>query len=180
MINKSCISLRTLDIEKDLQRFHDAYSDPLSMKFYGMKAFTNEDQSLNLMRNYIDSEEKQISVHRVICEQDTNDYMGEIGIFNINRLHHRANAYCILLPEYRKKGISIIASALFYREVFGLMQINRIQALVDSRNHGAINSLKGIGFAYEGMLSQYEFFDNEYIDMVVFALLKERFYELYS
>lgn len=40
---------------------------------------------------------------KVIADATTSEYVGEIGLFNINELHHRANSYCILLPEYRKK-----------------------------------------------------------------------------
>ena len=180
MKNNSRVYLRSLDLEKDLSLFHQVYSDSLSMKYYGMQAFEDMDQSLSLMKSYIKSEEENKSIHRVISHPDTNEYMGEIGIFNINAMHHRANAYCILLPQYRNMGFSIDASAIFYDEIFGQKQINRIQALVDSRNAKAISSLKGIGFSYEGRLAQYEFSDGEYIDMDVFALLKKRFYELYS
>lgn len=173
------VSLRAFDVEKDLLPFNKVYSDSLSMEYYGMLPYTDLEQSRNLINNYIKSESANKSVHRVICRNGTNEYMGEIGIFNINTMHHRANAYCILSPEYRGKGISVDASALFYDEVFRTRQINRIQALVDNRNTNALKSLEGIGFSYEGVLSQYEFFEGKYIDIAVFALLKERFYALY-
>lgn len=179
MKNIHLIYLRRFDIEKDLDLFHQVHSDPSSVKYYGMFPLSRFEQSRNMINAYIDSEYKNKSIHRVICSQTTNKYMGEIGLFNINTTHHRANAYCILLPEYRKRGISLEASILLYDEVFRTMQINRIQALVDCRNNTAKESLKGIGFSYEGKLSQYEFFDGEYIDMDLFALLKENFYDRY-
>ena len=170
------IYLRRFDIEKDLDLFHQVHSDPSSVKYYGMFPLSSIEQSRHMINTYIDSEYNNKSIHRVICSQDSDKYMGEIGLFNINTSHHRANAYCILLPEHRKKGISIDASILLYDEAFKTMHINRIQALVDCRNINAKKSLKGIGFSYEGKLSQYEFFDGEYIDMDLFALLKENFY----
>lgn len=174
------IYLRKFDLEKDLVLFHKVYSDPASMRYYGMHPYTVLSQSRKLIMNYIESESNGKSVHRVISDEITDDYLGEIGIFNINTVHRRANAYCILLPEYRKKGVSVEASKLFYNEIFNLWQINRIQAFVDRRNVSAMKSLEGIGFISEGMLSQYEFFDGEYVDMAVFALLKVHFYELYN
>ena len=60
------------------------------------------------------------------------------------------------------------------------MQINRVQALVDSRNVNATNSLKGIGFIFEGKLQQYEYEEDGYIDIEVYSLIKTRFYELYA
>lgn len=174
------INLRAFDEVKDIRFFHMAHSDPASMKYYGMIEFENIEQSRGLMRDYIKSESNKQSFHRVICNPVNNEYMGEIGLFNINKTHCRANAYCILLPEHRKKGVSIDASDLFYHEVFYNLGINRIQALVDYRNENAKKSLLGIGYVYEGRLSQYEFFNGEYIDIDVFALLKAHFYELYG
>lgn len=174
------ICLRKFDVDKDLPIFHKVHSDPKSMQFYGMNEFTTLEESRNLMNNYIESENCKKSMHRVICSTDCREYLGEIGLFNINMSHHRANAYCILMPEARKRGISISASSLFYREAFAELHLNRIQALVDSRNVNAAKSLMGIGFNYEGKLIEYEYFDGQYIDIEVFALAKKRFFELYG
>jgi len=170
------IVLRRFDIERDLQLFHKVHSDSSSMYFYGMQEFERIEESRVLMTNYIDSESNQQSIHRVIADSITNEYIGEIGIFNLNSMHHRADAYCILLPEHRKKGVSDKASSLFYKEIFESMEINRIQAMVDSRNVNAIKSLHRLGFMYEGKLSQYEFYNDEYIDIEVFAFTRRRFY----
>ena len=180
MEEKPAIDLRPFDEEKDILPFHRVYSDSVSMRYYGMRPYTDIGQSRKLICNYIDSEINGQSIHRVICGKFSDEYMGEIGIFNLNFMHHRANADCILLPEYRKRGISIEASKLFYKDIFQNWQINRIQAFVDCRNTGAIRSLEGIGFSFEGILSQYEFFEGEYVNMAIFALIKEKFYELYS
>ena len=174
------IYLRKFDIDKDLPFFHKVHSDAKSMQFYGMNEFKTLEESRNLMNSYIESEFGNKSMHRVICDTDSGEYLGEIGLFNINTSHHRANAYCILMPETRKQGVSISASSLFYREVFAKLHLNRVQALVDSRNINASKSLVGIGFNYEGKLIEYEYFDGQYIDIEVFALTKKRFLELYG
>ena len=65
-------------------------------------------------------------------------------------------------------------------EAFAKINLNRVQAFVDSRNINAAKSLIGIGFNYEGELSEYEYFDGQYINIKVFALTKKRFLELYG
>lgn len=180
MLEDLDIKLRRFQIEDDLHLFHNGHSDSISMRFYGMNAFTDIEQSRKLLESYILSELKQKSIHRVIANSVTNDYMGEIGLYNINDVHNRADAYCILLPDNRHKGLSIVASRLFYKEVFDTTRINRVQAIVDTRNNEAKKSLIGIGFKYEGTLAQYEYFNNHYIDMDFFAMLKSQFYSLYG
>lgn len=174
------IILRQFDIEKDLPLFHRVHSDAESMQFYGMHELKSQEDSLKLMENYIKSEQDNKSVHRVICNLQNDEYMGEIGLYNFHTIHNRADAYYILLPEHRGKGFCIDASILLYKEAFEQMYINRIQALVDIRNVESKKSLIGIGFIYEGKLQQYEFENGKYIDIGVFSLIKTRFYELYG
>lgn len=174
------ICLREFDIKKDIHSFHVVHSDSNSMRFYGIAEFKTLEQSKNLMKSYIESEHNKKSVHRVISCSISGEYLGEIGLFNIDNNHHRANAYCILLPGVRKKGISILASSIFYREMFIQLNLNRVQAFVDSRNTNASKSLLGIGFNYEGELAEYECVDGQYINIRVFALTKKRFFELYG
>lgn len=178
-MNKQIV-LRKYDVEKDLPFFHRVHSDVASMKFYGMHAFISFDESRKLMNDYLLSEQSGKSIHRVICDEQRNEYLGEIGLFNIHPLHHRADSYCLLLPEQRKKGLSVLASALIYREAFEHLGINRVQALVDSRNEMAVKSLVGIGFFHEGRLRHYECIDGEYIDMEIFSLLKSDFYDVFG
>ncbi len=174
------IILRQFNIEKDLPFFHRAHSDASSMKYYGMHGLKSIEDSYKLMIDYIESEKNNKSIHRVICDMQCNEYMGEIGLFNIHPIHHRAEVYYILLPEHRKKGICIKASVLLFRKAFEQMHINRVQALADSRNVNSAKSLRAIGFIHEGKLLQYEYIDNEPIDFDVFSLIKTHFYELYG
>ncbi len=164
--------LRDFILEKDLPLFHEIHSDYDSVKYYGMMPLASIDESMQLLTAYISSMHDGKSLHKVICSSDNFEYCGEIGLYNININHYRANSYCILLPQYRKKGISKAISEEFYKDVFSSTKINRIQAFVDSRNLNAKSSLKGIGYLFEGRLFQYEFDNGEYIDIDVYALLK--------
>lgn len=177
---KRNIGLRKFDIDKDLHLFHRVHSDSLSMQYYGMSEFKELEESKKLIFNYIESECNNKSIHRVIYNIDSGEYIGEIGLFNISERHHRAETYCILLPEARKKGVLLYVSPLFYREVFAKLHLNRVQALVDSRNINAAKSFIGVGFNYEGRLIEYEYCNGEYIDIDLFSLTKRDFIELYG
>lgn len=174
------VVLRRFEIEKDIPFFHKLHSDADSMRYYGMHEFKSIDESRKLMQDYIASEQNNKSVHRVICNPQDNEYMGEIGLFNIHPVHHRAEVYYVLLSEHRKRGVCIEASFLLFSEAFERMNINRIQALVDNRNLNASNSLKGIGFTHEGTLLQYESEDGGYIDIDMFSMIKSQFCMLYG
>lgn len=167
--------LRDFIPEKDLPYFYKVHSDYESVKYYGMAPSISVDESKRLLESYISSMRDGQSLHKVICSSENNEYCGEIGLFSINKKHRRANSYCILLPKYRKKGISKAISDEFYKNIFSSTQINRIQAFVDSRNINAKSSLTGIGYSYEGRLVQFELENDEFIDIDVYALLKSNY-----
>lgn len=166
------IRLRDLCEQTDIEPFFRVHADAESMRYYGMMPFSTVEEAKKLFENYTESQKKGLSLHRVICDKTDDRYLGEIGIFNIDHTHHRANSYCILAPECRKQGVSQTASALFYQELFAATDINRIQASVDSRNENARKSLTGIGYRYEGTLKEYEFENGQFIDIAVYALLR--------
>ncbi|HIT15299.1 MAG TPA: GNAT family N-acetyltransferase [Candidatus Avimuribaculum pullicola] len=166
-------TLRDIVVERDLDYFHAVHSDAESVRYYGMEPSASIVESEQLLRAYVASMSEGKSLHKVICRADTSEYCGEIGLFNMNERHHRANSYCILLPKYRKQGISRAISKVFYDYIFSTTEINRIQAFVDSRNRNAKTSLEGIGYNYEGRLAQYEYEGGEYIDIDVYSLLRK-------
>lgn len=168
--------IRDICIEQDLLNFHRIHSDADSMLYYGMEPADSIEKSLELLYTYISAIEQGKMIIKVIADATTSEYVGELGLFNIHNLHHRANSYCILLPEYRKKGILKYISEGFYSMIFSTTSINRIQAHVDSRNVNAKNSLTGIGYQYEGRLYQYEFDKEEYIDIDVYSLLRKNYF----
>lgn len=169
--------LRDFDIEQDILQFHRVHSDPSSMLYYGMEPIVSIDGSRKLLNEYALATQRGNVYRKVIANATTSEYIGEIGLFNVNKQHHRANSYCILLPEYRKKGISKYVSKDFYNLIFSTTPINRIQAHADSRNKNATKSLCGIGYQYEGTLHQYEYDKGEFIDIDVYALLRKDYLE---
>ncbi len=163
--------LRDYDVERDIDCFHWLRSDSHTMRFFGMDAISSIADSKKLMMDYIEAMANGECFRKVICCKDGN-FVGEIGLNRISTKHHRANAFSILLPKYRHKGVSVCIARSFYGYVFNHLNINRIQALVDTRNLDAINSLNNIGYKYEGILKQYELEEDGFIDIAVYALLK--------
>ena len=166
--------LRDYDVEKDLDHFHWLRSDHQTMRYFGMDTIPSIADSKKLIMDYIKAMANGECYRKVICSKDGN-YVGEIGLNRISKKHHRANSFSILLPKYRHKGVSVYIAKSFYNYVFNHLNINRIQALVDTRNLDAINSLNHIGYKYEGVLTQYELEEDGFIDIAVYALLKSNY-----
>ncbi len=81
-------------------------------------------------------------------------------------------------PEFWGKGyateaIHKIISAAYNDEL--QIHINRIEASVVPGNIGSEKVLKKNGFIFEGRLREKAFWDNQYQDMNLFALIKSQF-----
>lgn len=167
-------SLRDFDEQEDLEAFYSLRKDEDTMRFFGMDPMHSQSEAVQLIREYKERMEKGECFRKVICT-NSKKYIGEIGIYKIDLIHKRANSYSILLHEYRKRGVSIITASVFYKMVFDLFNLNRIQALVDPRNVNASKSLLGIGYKFEGTLRQYEYEHGEFIDLDIYSFLKKDF-----
>jgi [ribosomal protein S5]-alanine N-acetyltransferase len=56
---------------------------------------------------------------------------------------------------------------------FTVMQLNRIEAVVDPANAACLGLLRKVGFIEEGLLREYEHETKGYVDLVMLSLLKK-------
>lgn len=56
---------------------------------------------------------------------------------------------------------------------FEKMELNRIQAIIDSENTRSIRLVQRLGFKKEGVLRQNSYFNGQFRDDVIFSLLKK-------
>ena len=60
---------------------------------------------------------------------------------------------------------------------FEKMDLNRIQAIIDSKNAKSMKLIDRLGFQKEGVLRQNNYFNGQFRDEVCFSLLREEWTE---
>jgi ribosomal-protein-alanine N-acetyltransferase len=55
---------------------------------------------------------------------------------------------------------------------FEVMKVNRIEALVSTRNKGSLGLVRRLGFRKEGTLREHDFYNGKFTDDFLFSLLK--------
>ena len=55
---------------------------------------------------------------------------------------------------------------------YEVMELNRVEALVDPRNEASLRLLLKLGFTREGVLREYEYEKGAFIDLVMMSLLR--------
>lgn len=110
---------------------------------------------------------------RGICwtlAQQSNDVMiGTVGLY-INNQNHRAEICYDLAEPYWRQGIMTRALNRVIAYCFNEAEIHRIEAVTLKINTNSIALLKKLGFAFEGSLKNYRYYNGRSHDVEMFAL----------
>ncbi len=104
--------------------------------------------------------------------KETHEPIGIIGYHAVSWEHKKAELGFWLLPEFWKKGYVTEAALSTLHFVFDTLQLNRIEATVETENTASINAVQKLGFMHEGTFREYEMNNGKPIDLMMFAMLK--------
>lgn len=98
--------------------------------------------------------------------------IGVIGLINIDKCK---GEYYITLGEndYKRKGISYIASKKIINYGFSKLGLNKIWLCVDYDNIAARKLYEKLGFKLEGILRKDIYFKGKMIDRCIYGIIKE-------
>ena len=104
--------------------------------------------------------------------------VGSIGIFRQGNIHRQtAELGYYIAEEYWDKGIMTEAVKQICEYVFGDSDIIRIYAEPFAYNIASCRVLEKVGFQYEGTLRSNAVKNGKVIDMKMYSLIKEEYYD---
>ena len=107
-----------------------------------------------------------------------NMVIGSIGIFRQGNIHRQtAELGYYIAEEYWGKGIMAEAVKQICEYVFGNSDIIRIYAEPFAYNIASCRVLEKVGFQYEGTLRSNAVKNGKVIDMKMYSLIKEEYYD---
>ena len=107
-----------------------------------------------------------------------NMVIGSIGIFRQGNIHRQtAELGYYIAEEYWGKGIMTEAVKQICEYVFGDSDIIRIYAEPFAYNIASCRVLEKVGFQYEGTLRSNAVKNGKVIDMKMYSLIKEEYYD---
>jgi ribosomal-protein-alanine N-acetyltransferase len=107
-----------------------------------------------------------------IIRKRDDKLIGTCGIYDWDKTSHRAEIGYDLDPAYWGQGIMTEALRAILRYGFEKIQLNRIQAIIDSKNAKSMRLVRRLEFKREGVLRQRSYFRGEFRDDIVFSLLR--------
>lgn len=101
-----------------------------------------------------------------------NDFAGLIALKEIDSWNKKTELGYWLIPEFQGKGIMIHSCATLVNLAFEQLGMHRIQIKVGVGNARSSVIPEKLGFKFEGIERNGERFNDRYIDLEVYSLLK--------
>lgn len=147
-------------------------SDEDVMRYYGIVPYATREQSASEIEWFRTIDREKQGIRWVITMRDSDTYIGDIGYLKWEAKHRRAEIGYKLDRKHWNKGFMSEALVAVLRHGFTLMDLNRVEALVDPRNPSSIRVLEKRGFRYEGLLRDYEIEYGKPVDVIMLSLLR--------
>jgi [ribosomal protein S5]-alanine N-acetyltransferase len=161
--------------EKDIESIYNMRVNDRINAFIARQAMDHVDGAKALVKKVSDAYENKTGIGWAGELRDDQTSIGTCGFNRIDYDNNRAELGGELSVEFWGKHIA--AEAVEAIVSFGLMEMNlhAIEAYMSPSNRGAIYLLEKLGFKKEAHFKEKVFFKNEYLDIVVYTLLKSDF-----
>lgn len=108
-----------------------------------------------------------------ITLKDHPELIGSAGLYKWDKENRRAEIGYDLDPKFWGKGIMTEALTEIISYGFGTMDLNRITLLAFTHNERSVGLAKKLGFKQEGLFRMNTIFHGEFLDDLLFALLRD-------
>lgn len=112
-------------------------------------------------------------INWAITMKDDPKLIGIIGFVRMKKEHFRAEIGYILNPDFHRTGIVFEALHAVIRYGFDVMKLHSIEAIVHPDNVASAKLLEKAGFVKEAHLKESEFYNGQFVDIVIYSLLTD-------
>jgi ribosomal-protein-serine acetyltransferase len=132
-------------------------------------------RTLEDFKRYIGNSKQRYANHvengYVIMAND--EMIGRIGVYNIDMHNRHASIGYWLDQQWTGKGIITNVCKVVITWAFKNLALNRIEIRCGTENYKSQAIPERLGFKKEGIIRQGEFVNGQFIDLCVYAMLKE-------
>ncbi len=142
------------------------------MLYFGTGPLATRAEALEQIREFREDASSGEGIRWIITERGRDEYVGDVGFFDFAPDHARAEIGFLLAKPLWNRGLMCEALAAVLGFGFLVKNLHRVEALVDPRNVASLRVLERAGFRREGVLRDYEFEREAFIDLVLLSLLR--------
>lgn len=163
--------LRSL-VPEDVEAVFALRSDPVAMHYVPRPLATSLDDAAAHIENILDEQRANKCLQWAITIRGDPKMVGIIGFWRLQKEHDRGELGYMLLPVFWGAGIVTEAIRAVVAHAFANLNFHSIEAVVDPHNPASMKVLEKNGFRREGWFRENFLWNGEYLDSVVYGLLK--------
>lgn len=165
--------LRQLRPEDAIDLF-DYFSKDEVTKFYDIDSLTEINQAKGLIEILNERFYNLQGIRWGITLKNNDRVIGTCGFHKWIKKHFKAEVGYELSPKYWHQGYMSEVLAAVMQYGFDEMELNRIEAFIHHENSNSRKLLEKSGFNIEGVLHQYFYKNDNFIDSIIFSRLRNK------
>ncbi|MHA6249421.1 GNAT family N-acetyltransferase [Pontibacter sp. CAU 1760] len=163
--------LKEID-QQDKEHIFQGLSDPKVTQYYAVH-FPTREATQEQMDWYADLKKNGTGLWWGIYTKDTDTFCGAGGYNGLDKTHRKAEIGFWLLPAFWGQGILKEVMPKLFELGFEKLGLNRIEGFVEHNNLKCKRALEKVNFRYEGTMRQCEIKNGKFIDVDIYANLRE-------
>lgn len=155
---------------EDQKMIFTGLSDPEVTEFYGVN-FQTYEATAEQMKYYSDNEMAGTGKFWVVCEKNNGAVAGVGGVYNISHEHRKGEVGFWLFKNYWGKGYLQEGMNAIVDFSFKVLNLHRIEGVVETTNIRCKKAIEKAGFLYEGTLKDAEIKNGKFISLCYYAII---------
>lgn len=166
--------LRELE-RKDLQEINKWRNNPELIELLGAPfRYINLDVDVKWFESYMSN--RGNAVRCAITEDNQDDILGLVSLVSINYMNQSAEFHIMIGDTVNQgRGIGTFAVNEMLNHAFNNMNLQRVELTVLDDNERAKHLYEKCGFVYEGRKRKAKYKNGQFVDMLMYSILKSEF-----
>ncbi|WP_158960480.1 GNAT family N-acetyltransferase [Myroides fluvii] len=160
----------------DAPALFDYFSRDEVTEFYDLPTFESIQEAHELLLAWQERYQEDNAIRWAITLQERPDRLiGTCGFHNFSNENARAEIGYELHPDFWQKGIMTEAIQAIIPFGFEAFELHRIEAFIHPTNRSSRKLLEKVGLQSEGVLRDYFYEKEEFVDAEIFSLLQREY-----
>ena len=160
-------------VAADALAIFEMRSDNKVMKYLDRKKFTTIDEAYAMIDRIDNSFNNNEGITWKITYRNSDALLGTLGLWRIEKEHHRAEIGYMLHHPYWSKGVMNEVGNVVLDYGFNVLNLHSIEGQVNPANEASIKLLEKLGFVREAYFRENYFYDGKFFDTAIYSLLKK-------
>ena len=174
------LHLRQFKYSDDDDMLMNWISDPYIQSMISEPTYSTKEEVKELLCKYISAYQKDDYYRWVVIEKASQSAIGQVSIFLVDSKNHWGEIEYCIGSRFQRKGYATEATIALISYGFEKINFHKIQVCHKENNIPSKGLILKCGFTYEGMLRDYFYMDEKYVNRCFYSMLRSEWEKLHT